>query len=80
MPASTVLGRDSRNGLFPNGFTCGSQGHAFTITASAICIGHRAGHLLFNDTPEYTSTPEGSDMPPVGTLGASVAATTEFDG
>ncbi len=70
----------TRNGLTPNGFTCGGQGHAFTITASAICIGHRAGHLLFNDTPEYTSTPEGSDMPPIGTLGASVNATTTFDG
>lgn len=70
----------TRNGLTPNGFTCGAQGHGFTITASAICVGHRAGHLLFNDTPEYTSTPEGSDMPPIGTLGASVNATTTYDG
>ena len=70
----------TRNGLTPNGFTCGSQGHAFDVTASAICIGHRAGHLLFNDTPEYTSTPEGSDLPALGTLGASVGATTTFDG
>lgn len=70
----------TRNGLTPNGFTCGSQGHVFTITASAICIGHRAGHLLFNDPPAYTSTPEGSDMPAIGTLGASVGATTTFDG
>lgn len=70
----------TRNGLTPNGFTCGGQGHAFTVTASAICIGHRAGHLLFNDTPEYTSTPEGSDMPALGTLGESVGATTTFDG
>lgn len=70
----------TRNGLTPNGFTCGAQGHAFAITASAICIGHRAGHLLFNDTPEYTSQPEGSDMPPLGTLGASVGASTTFDG
>ncbi len=70
----------TRNGLTPNGFTCGGQGHVFTITASAICIGHRAMHLLFNDTPEYTSSPEGSDLPALGTLGASVAAQTTFDG
>ncbi len=70
----------TRNGLTPNGFTCGSQGNSFAVTASAICIGHRAGHRLFNDTPEYTSLPEGSDMPALGTLGASVNATTTFDG
>jgi len=70
----------SRSGLLADGFLCGAQGHAFTITASAICIGHRAGHLLFNDPPEYTSAPEGSDFPALGTLGASVRATTEFDG
>ncbi|HET7704332.1 MAG TPA: PA domain-containing protein [Candidatus Limnocylindrales bacterium] len=70
----------TRSGLTPNGFTCGSQGHAFTITASAICIGHRAGHLLFNDSPEFVGAPEGVDMPAIGTLGASVSATTTFDG
>ncbi|MEO6652559.1 MAG: hypothetical protein ABIP17_07875 [Ilumatobacteraceae bacterium] len=70
----------TRNGLTPNGFTCGGQGHAFDITASAICIGHRAGHLLFDDVPGYTGAPEGSDMPAIGTLGASVSATTTFDG
>jgi len=70
----------TRNGLTPNGFTCGAQGHAFTITASAICVGHRVGHLVFNDTPEYTAQPEGADMPPIGTLGESVSADTTFDG
>ena len=69
----------TRNGLTPNGFTCGGQGHAFTITASAICIGHRAGHLLFGDAPAYTGA-EGADMPAIGTIGASVNATTTFDG
>jgi len=69
----------TRDGLFPNGFTCGSQGHVFPVTASAICIGHRAGHLLFGDSPEYTG-PDVADMPPLGTPGASVGATTEFDG
>jgi hypothetical protein len=67
-------------GLFPEGFLCGSKGHEFTVTASAICLGHRAGHLLFGDAPEYTSRPEGSDMPALGTIGAGVSATTKFDG
>ena len=69
----------TRNGLTPNGFTCGAQGHAFVVTASAICIGHRAGHLLFNDAPAYAGA-DLLDMPPVGTLGASVSATATFDG
>ncbi len=69
----------TRAGLTPNGFTCGSQGNFFTVTASAICIGHRAGHLLFNDAPAYVGA-EGADMPAIGTLGASVDATTTFDG
>lgn len=70
----------SRNGLLPNGFFCGGQGHDFTVTASAICVGHRAGHLLFGDDPEYTSGPEGSDLPALGTVGAAVKATGTFDG
>ncbi len=70
----------TRNGLTPNGYTCGSQGHTFTVTASAICIGHRAGHLLFNDAPEFAGSPEGGDMPALGTAGASVSATSTFDG
>lgn len=70
----------TRNGLTPNGFTCGSQGHAFTVTASAICTGHRVGHLLFEDSPEYTGSPEGADMPVLGTVGATLSATTTYDG
>lgn len=70
----------TRNGLTPNGYTCGSKGHDFQVTASAICVGHRAGHLLFNDAAEYTSQPEGSDMPAIGTDGASVTADSTFDG
>jgi hypothetical protein len=69
----------TRNGLTPNGFTCGAQGHTFTITASAICVGHRAGHLLFGDPPAYVGA-DVADMPSIGTLGASVGASTTFDG
>lgn len=68
------------SGLFPDGFLCGSQGHQFTVTASAVCVGHRAGHLLFGDTPEYSSMPEGSDFPALGTIGAAVKAQSKFDG
>ncbi|SEH04093.1 hypothetical protein SAMN05444920_1585 [Nonomuraea solani] len=67
------------NGRFADGFFCGGQGHEFTITASAICVGHRVGHLLFGDPPEYM-TPGAEDMPALGTLGAGVGATTTFDG
>jgi hypothetical protein len=76
-------------GLFPNGFTCGGQGSPIDGTATAICTGHRATHLLFNDTPEYTpnecgglpcSFPPGGDLPAIGTLGEKIHATTTFDG
>jgi hypothetical protein len=68
----------TRNGLLPDGFFCGGQGHDYDEQIPAICIGHRAMHLMFNDTPEYTG-PEGGDIP-VGTVGESYSATTEFDG
>jgi hypothetical protein len=68
----------TRNGLLPDGFFCGGQGHDYDEQASAICIGHRAMHLMFNDTPEYTGA-EGGDIV-VGTLGERYTASTEFDG
>ncbi|MGH2576984.1 MAG: LVIVD repeat-containing protein, partial [Actinomycetota bacterium] len=43
----------SRLGLLPDGFICGGQGSPIDGTAAAGCIGHRAMHNLFNDTPEY---------------------------
>ena len=68
----------SRNGLLPDGFFCGGQGHNYDEQIPAICLGHRASHLMFNDTPEYTGA-EGGDIP-VGALGARYQASTEFDG
>ena len=73
---------DTRHGLAPDRLfsDCGFQGHAFTITASAFCIGHRATHLLFDDAPAYTGA-EPDDMPPIGTLGAQLSARGPvFDG
>jgi LVIVD repeat len=68
----------TRNGLLPDGFFCGGQGHDYDEQVPAICIGHRAMHLMFNDTPEYTG-PEGTDVP-LNSIGAEYTATTEFDG
>jgi hypothetical protein len=68
----------SRNGLLPNGFTCGGAGHNYDERIPAICVGHRAMHLMFNDAPEYTG-PEGVDIV-LGTRGEKYEATTEFDG
>ena len=64
----------TRNGLLPDAFFCGGQGHDYDEQAPAICIGHRAAHLMFNDTPEYTGA-DGPDIP-VGALGASDTAST----
>jgi len=68
----------TRNGLLPDAFFCGGQGHDYDEQIPAICIGHRAMHLMFNDTPEYTGA-EGADIP-VGMLGERYTASTEFDG
>ena len=68
----------SRNGLLPDGFTCGGQGHDYDEQIPAICTGHRAMHLMFNTTPVYTG-PEGIDIP-LGTMGEKYLATTDFDG
>jgi hypothetical protein len=65
-------------GEAPDAFICGAQGHDFTITASAACIGHRAMHLLFNTDPGPYAYPESA--PAIGALGAPVSATPEFDG
>jgi hypothetical protein len=68
----------TRNGLLPDGFFCGGQGHDYDEQIPAICIGHRAMHLMFNDPPAYTGA-EGADID-VGTLGESYSASTVFDG
>jgi len=77
-------------GMRPEAFTCGAQGSPVAGTASAICIGHRATHLLFNDTPEYTPAESatccpmaewpGKDLPARGTVGERIHVTTSFDG
>lgn len=69
------------NGSAPDAILCGSQGHEFTPTIGAICIGHRAFHLLLGTTPTYDPPgPPHADDPAIGTLGADVLARSEFDG
>jgi hypothetical protein len=77
-------------GTRPEAFTCGAQGSPILGTAPSICIGHRAMHLLFNDTPEYTpaesnSAPPmafwpGKDVVAIGTVGERIRVETAFDG
>ncbi|HEX6381767.1 MAG TPA: PA domain-containing protein, partial [Acidimicrobiia bacterium] len=69
-------------GLAPDQYLCGSQGHDFEITISAVCIGHRAMHELFDDpstggTDNYTGS---ETVPAVGTVGDNVSVTSQFDG
>jgi hypothetical protein len=68
----------TRNGLLPDAFFCGGQGHDYDEQIPSICIGHQAMHLMFNTTPVYTG-PEGLDIP-LGAMGEKYVATTEFDG
>lgn len=63
----------TRAGLVPDSFTCGGQGSPVAGTASAVCIGHRATHQLFDDAPAYEG-PDVADMPAIGTLGHNLSA------
>lgn len=64
----------------PDTYFCGGQGHIFDIQISALCIGHRAMHELFDDpnAADNFTYPEG--VPAVGTVGDEIAVTTQFDG
>lgn len=64
----------------PDAFLCGSKGHEFTVTIPAVCIGHRAFHLLFNTTPAYDVPYVPGTEPAIGTLGEDVSAQAIFNG
>jgi hypothetical protein len=66
-------------GRAPDAQFCGGQGHTYTKTAPAVCIGHRAMHLLFNDAPSYEVPYAGSE-PAIGRVGETVSFTPTFDG
>jgi hypothetical protein len=59
---------------------CGSQGHSFTPTIPAVCIGHETFHKLFSLAPDYSLPYDASKEPVIGALGADVDLTTAFDG
>jgi hypothetical protein len=63
-----------------DGPLCGSQGHEYEKTASAVCTGHGTMHRIFNDEVSFECQPEGCDMPPLGTTGEKVSARPDFDG
>ncbi|MDP9067101.1 MAG: hypothetical protein M3N53_01980 [Actinomycetota bacterium] len=67
----------AQGGSAPDAHFCGGQGHEYEKTAPAVCIGHRAMHLLF-DSPLSYAYPEAS--PAVGDVGQSVSFTPVFDG
>lgn len=64
-------------GAFPDAILCGSQGHEYTPTASAVCISHEGFHQVFNQTPAYE---DDADAPEIGTEGERVSAVAAFDG
>ena len=68
------------NGLNPDAYLCGSLGHDYTPTINGLCVGHRAAHEFFNDVPEYTGPETGPHMPPIGTEGDTISASSQFDG
>lgn len=59
---------------------CGSQGHTFDIQISAICVGHRAMHELFDDPNAADNFTYPESVPAIGTVGDKVTVTTQFDG
>lgn len=66
-------------GESPDASLCGSQGHEFTPTIAALCVGHQALHLLFGQEPSYAGDPLAED-PEIGARGADVRAASQFDG
>lgn len=71
-------------GAQPDAFVCGSQGHAFTVTAHGLCTGHRLMHLMFDRTPDYTVpyplNDPGDKEPDIGDIGPTIEVTSFFDG
>jgi hypothetical protein len=70
----------SLEGLGPDAYFCGGQGHEFEITASALCVGHRAMHELFDTAPLYDLADYPEAVPEIGTVGDRIEVTSQFDG
>ncbi len=67
-------------GAAPDAQFCGGQGHLFDIQISAVCVGHRAMHELFDDPDAADNFTYPESVPAVGTVGDTVTITTQFDG
>jgi hypothetical protein len=70
----------SLEGVGPDAYFCGGQGHVFEITIGALCVGHRAMHELFDDAPRYRLSDYPEATPAVGTVGDRITVTSQFDG
>jgi hypothetical protein len=70
----------SLEGVGPDAYFCGGQGHQFDIEIGALCIGHRAMHELFDDTPRYKLSDYPEATPAIGTVGDKITVTSQFDG
>jgi hypothetical protein len=70
----------SLEGVGPDAYFCGGQGHEFDITASALCVGHRAMHEFFDTTPLYDLADYPEAVPEIGTIGDRITVTSQFDG
>ena len=69
----------AQGGDAPDAQFCGSQGHVFTPTISAVCIGHRAMHLLFGVAEDYSLDYSGPE-PEIGAVGETVTMKAAYDG
>jgi hypothetical protein len=70
----------SLEGVGPDAYFCGGQGHVFDIQIGALCVGHRAMHELFDDTPLYKVSDYPEATPTIGTVGDKITVTSQFDG
>jgi hypothetical protein len=70
----------SLEGVGPDAYFCGGQGHIFEITIGALCVGHRAMHEFFDDPPLYDLDDYPEATPAIGTVGDRITVTSQFDG
>ena len=67
-------------GLGPDAYFCGGMGHSFDVQISALCVGHRAMHELFDDPDAADNFTYPESYPTVGTVGDRFTLTSAFDG
>jgi hypothetical protein len=70
----------SLEGVGPDAYFCGGQGHVFDIQIGALCVGHRAMHEFFDTAPLYDLDDYPEALPAVGTVGDRISVTSQFDG